>query len=110
MKTKSLAEEALTDILQAAALLTLNKYFTMSIELVLRFFLDVSFKLSKYLFAMNYLLIYFEGAFSGLRKLLTTDRPLEMAKNTFYFTLKIIFVLNMFKFFVLTFRSSRKTV
>ena len=37
MKTKSLAEEALTDILQAAALLTLNKYFTMLIELVLRF-------------------------------------------------------------------------
>ena len=59
---------------------------------------------------MNYLLIYFEAALSGLRQLLTTERPLEMAKNTFYFTLKIIFVLKMFKFFVLTFWSSRKTV
>ena len=40
----------------------------------------------------------FECALSGLRQLLPTERPLKMMKNAFYFTLKAIFVLNIFKF------------
>ena len=39
-----------------------------------------------------------KGALSGLRQLLTTERPLKMMKNVFYFTSKAIFVLKIFKF------------
>ena len=39
-----------------------------------------------------------KGTLSGLRQLLTTERPLKMMKNVFYFTSKAIFVLKIFKF------------
>ena len=50
-----------------------------------------------------------KGALSGLRQSLTTESPLEMMKNAVYFTLKALFVLKIFKIFVLTFWSCRKT-
>ena len=39
-----------------------------------------------------------KGALSGLRQLLTTESPLGMMKNAFYFSLKVLFVLKVFKF------------
>ena len=50
----------------------------------------------------------FKGALSGLKQLLATESSLTMMKNAFYFTLKALFVLKIFKF-VLTFSSSLKT-
>ena len=35
---------------------------------------------------------------SSLRQFLATKSPLKMMKKTFYFTLKTLFVLKMFKF------------
>ena len=49
-----------------------------------------------------------KGALSGLRQSLTTESPLEMMKNAVYFTLKALFVLKIFKIFVLTFWSCGK--
>ena len=51
----------------------------------------------------------FKGALSGLRQFLATESPLKMMKYAFYFTLKALFVLNIFRFFVLTFWSCIKT-
>ena len=34
----------------------------------------------------------------GLRQFLATESPLKMMKNTFYFTLKALFVLKIIKF------------
>ena len=42
--------------------------------------------------------IYFKGVLSGLRQFWGTETPLKMMKNPFYFTLKTLFVLNIFKF------------
>ena len=53
--------------------------------------------------------INIKGALSGLRQLLATESPLKMMKNGFYFTSKALFVLKIFKFFVLTFWSCSKT-
>ena len=39
-----------------------------------------------------------KGALSGLRKILATESRLKTMKNAFYFTLKALFVLNIFKF------------
>ena len=39
-----------------------------------------------------------KGALSGLRQFLTTESPLKMMKNVFYFTSKALFVLKIFKF------------
>ena len=39
----------------------------------------------------------FKGALSGLRQFLATESPLKMMKNAFYFTLKALFVLKIFK-------------
>ena len=39
-----------------------------------------------------------KGALSGLRQFLTTENPLKMMKNAFYFTSKALFVLKIFKF------------
>ena len=39
-----------------------------------------------------------KGALSCLRKFLATEIPLKTTKNAFYFTLKVLFVLNIFKF------------
>ena len=46
---------------------------------------------------------YFKGVLSGLGQFLSTESPLKMIKNAFYFTLKALFVLKIS--FVLTFRS-----
>ena len=43
-------------------------------------------------------LISVKGGLSGLRPCLTTETPLKMMKNVFYFTLKALFVLKIFKF------------
>ena len=40
----------------------------------------------------------FNGALSGMRQFLTTGSPLKMMKNAFCFTLKALFVLQIFKF------------
>ena len=40
----------------------------------------------------------FKGALSGLRQLLATESSLKILKNAFYFTLKGLFVLKIFKF------------
>ena len=40
----------------------------------------------------------FKGALSGLRQYLSTESPLEMMKNAFYFTSKALFALKIFKF------------
>ena len=50
----------------------------------------------------------FKGALSGLRQFLITESPLKMIKNTFYFTLKALFVLKIFKFFFLFFSHVEK--
>ena len=53
----------------------------------------------KYYF--SWLLSYFsstvKGALAGLRQFLTTGSSLKMMKNTFYFSLKALFVLKIFK-------------
>ena len=46
----------------------------------------------------------FIGAFSSLRQFLAIESLLEIIKNAFYFTLKTLFVLKIFKFW-----SCRKT-
>ena len=39
-----------------------------------------------------------KGVLSGLTQFLATESPLKIMKNTFYFTLKALFVLKVFKF------------
>ena len=39
-----------------------------------------------------------KGALSGLIQFFTTDNPLKMTKNAFYFILTALFVLKIFKF------------
>ena len=39
-----------------------------------------------------------KGALSGLRRFLATESPLNIMKHAFYFTLKVLFVLKIFKF------------
>ena len=39
-----------------------------------------------------------KGALSSLRQFLATKSPFKMMKNVFYFTLKALFVLTIFKF------------
>ena len=41
-------------------------------------------------------LFTFNGPFSRLRQFLATENLLQMMKNAFYFTLKSLFVLNIF--------------
>ena len=42
--------------------------------------------------------VLFKGTLSGLRQLVTTESPLKMMKNAFYFTLKALLVFKIFKF------------
>ena len=44
------------------------------------------------------IIIVFKGVLSGLRQFLATETLLKMMKNAFYFTSKVLFVLNIFKF------------
>ena len=46
---------------------------------------------------------FFKGALSCLRDILATKSPLKITKNAFYFTLKSLFVLKIFKFLSLDF-------
>ena len=39
-----------------------------------------------------------KGALVGLRRFLATENPLKTIKSAFYFTLKALFVLKIFKF------------
>ena len=39
----------------------------------------------------------FKGALSGLRQPLATENPLNVVKNYFYFTVKALFVLKIYK-------------
>ena len=41
--------------------------------------------------------VFLKGALSGLKQLLTTQNPLNMMKNAFYFTSKAIF--DYFRYF-----------
>ena len=45
-----------------------------------------------------YLSLNIKGALSGLRQFLTSESPLKMMKNAFYFTSKAFFVLKIFSF------------
>ena len=38
-----------------------------------------------------------KGILSGVRQFLVTENPLKMMKNAFYFSLKALFVLKVFK-------------
>ena len=40
-----------------------------------------------------------EGPLLSVRQFLTTEHPFKMMKNTFYFMLKALFALEIFKFF-----------
>ena len=51
----------------------------------------------KFLTALQLGLSHVRGALSGLRQVLAADRLLDIMKNTFYFTLKVIF-FKIFKF------------
>ena len=53
---------------------------------------NISFKIKNYLYKSG------TGALSSLRKSLATETPLKIMKNTFYFTLKALFILKIFKF------------
>ena len=44
-----------------------------------------------------------KGTLSGLRQFLATKSPLKIMKNALYFTSKALFILKIFKVFVLTF-------
>ena len=52
---------------------------------------------------LNYSALY------GLRQFLITENPLKMMKNAFYFTLKALFILKIFKFLSWLFRHVEKT-
>ena len=43
--------------------------------------------------------INIKGSLSGLRQFLATEAALKIMKNTFYFTLKALFALKIFKRF-----------
>ena len=43
-------------------------------------------------------LMQIKGTLSGLRQFLATESLLKIMKNAFYFTLKAIFILKIFKF------------
>ena len=49
---------------------------------------------------MENLTVYQElkGALSALRKFLAIESPLKMMKNVFYLSLKVLFILKIFKF------------
>ena len=50
----------------------------------------------------------FKGALSYLRQFLATESPLKMMKYAFYFDLKALFVLKIFKFLPSIFSHAEK--
>ena len=77
-------------LLEALTLVTLK---TLSILQVLKDFLE---RIHNLITLIN-LKLQIKGALSGQRQFLETEYPLKMMKNTFYFTLKALFVLKIFK-------------
>ena len=67
------------------------------------------FPLLSLLILVIFIALHFKGALSGLRQFLVVESSLKMMKNAFYFTSKAVFVLKIFKVFVLTFWSCIKT-
>ena len=59
----------------------------------------------------RYLLYLFclKGELKRYETIFETENPLKMMKNDFYFTLKALFVLKIFKFFSLLFDHVEKT-
>ena len=51
-----------------------------------------------FVFLLQTMKIELKGALSGLRQFLTAESSLKMMKNVFYFTLKALFVIKIFKF------------
>ena len=43
-------------------------------------------------------ILMFKGALSGLKQFLANETLLKMMRNAFYFTLKTLFVLKIFRF------------
>ena len=43
-------------------------------------------------------LLFLKGALEGLRKLLASESPFKKMETAFYFTLKALFILMIFKF------------
>ena len=52
----------------------------------------------------------FKDSLSGLRQVLTTESSVKKIKNAFYFTLKALFVLKIFKFLAWLFGHVKKPV
>ena len=50
-----------------------------------------------------------KGALLGLKQLLLTESPLKMVKSAFYFILKALFLLKIFKFLSRLFGHAEKT-
>ena len=50
------------------------------------------------------------GTVSGLKQILATESPWKLKKMIFYFILKVLFVLNRFKFLSYLFGHIEKTV
>ena len=55
-------------------------------------------QISSNLFSIVLATAYFKGPPLGLRQYLTTESPLNLMKNIFYFMLKALFVLEIFTF------------
>ena len=53
---------------------------------------------NKYSQGLPYYPFAVKGALSDVRSFLVNESPLKMMKNAFYFTLKALFVLKIFKF------------
>ena len=68
----------------------------------------MSFKKSG-LFLCNRRKITTEGALQGLTQFLITEPPLKMMENAFYFAVKALFVLKIFKFLSWLFDHVEKT-
>ena len=54
-------------------------------------------------------ILILKGLLSGLKQLLATESILKIMKNAFYFTLKALFVLKIFKFLSWLFGFVKKT-
>ena len=52
----------------------------------------------------------FKDVLSGLKQFLATESPLKVMKNAFYFTLKALFVLKIYKFLSWLFGHVKKRV
>ena len=58
----------------------------------------------------RFIIFNFKDALSGLKQFLATESPLKVMKNAFYFTLKALFVLKIYKFLSWLFGHVKKRV